>query len=106
MPSEFQFLFDFDVKYHSFEFYVSNDGDSFINVSRETVQDYGFSYFKVIFIPLNPKDVVRESIKLKELTFRSTRKEYSFVAENDALLELYSGYTCSEKMDIQLPLRK
>lgn len=97
LPHEFLFLYDIDVRYHTFEFWVSlNDRDYFL-VTDKTIYDFPFQYFKIKFIPLNPNKDIRESIKIKELMFVSSRKDYSFIAEEDNVLEVYSQYSCTSK---------
>ena len=95
IAQEFEFIYDFDLKYHRFEFFISSDGERFQRVTKESIYDFSFSYFKVVFIPLNPGKEIRESIKLRELMFTSSRKQYAFTAIDNTVLEVYNYYKCS-----------
>jgi len=95
VPQEFSFLYDIWLKYHMFEFFISNDNVHYDQVTSENIYDFSFKFFKIVFKPLNPEREIRESIKLRELSFRSNRKQYVFRAEHDTDIDIYYWYSCA-----------
>lgn len=103
---EFQFLYDFDVKYHSFDFFVSNDGVLYDRVTSDSIHDFSFRFFKIVFVPLNPENVIRESVKVRELSFRSSRKQYAFTSLWDRIIEVYHWYNCGGENPFRVTPKK
>ena len=97
MAGDFKFLYDIDIKYHSFEFFVSQNGQEYIAVSAKDIEQYSFDSFKIVFSPLNPDMIIPESIKIREINFRSSRSRYVFEAIADTYLEVYSDNTCNDR---------
>jgi len=102
-PHEFSFLYDFSVKYYMFEFFISNDGVHYDRVTGDNIYDFPFKFFKIEFQPLNPEREIRESIKIRELSFRSNRRQYVFRAKYDTDIDIYYGYNCPQRPSFDIP---
>jgi len=98
--NSFVFNFKHTAKDYYPEVSISNDWKKYSLVRFDSISDFDFNYFKIVFKPRDEKKIVKELVKIKELSFTKKEDIKLIKVEWGGKVFFYSGYDCSDYINL------
>ena len=98
--NSFIFNFKHSAKDYYPEVYISIDGVKFSLVRFDSISDFDFKKFKIIFKPRDIKNIKKELIKIKELSFTKKEDIKLIKVEWGWKVFFYSWYDCLDYINL------
>lgn len=101
-----KWVFKYESKNYFTEYYISKDWIKYskINISyywpELDLWDFNFKFLKIKFIPNNPKNTLREKIKVSELILKNIN--YKYLVKTTDSIKAYSNNLCKDSKYLDL----